>query len=41
MSETLAIAGGERAVPEGAVRPWPPIEEIDRKMVLAMLSASD
>jgi len=40
MSETLAIAGGERAVPEGMVKPWPPIEEIDRKMVLASLESN-
>jgi len=40
MSETLAIAGGERAVPEGIVKPWPPIEDIDREMVLASLESN-
>jgi len=39
MGETLAIRGGPRAVPEGAVKPWPPIEEVDRRMVLASLEA--
>jgi dTDP-4-amino-4,6-dideoxygalactose transaminase len=33
----LAIHGGRRAVPEGMIRPWPPVEELDRKMVLASL----
>ena len=30
----LAIDGGERAVPEGAIKPWPPIDERDREAVL-------
>jgi perosamine synthetase len=33
----LAIRGGEPAVPAGTVQPWPPIDEIDREMVLASL----
>ena len=33
----LAICGGEPAIPEGTIQPWPPIDEIDRQMVLASL----
>ncbi len=38
MGETLAIRGGQKAVPPGTIRPWPPIEEIDRRMVLESLA---
>ena len=37
MKETLAIRGGPTTVPEGAVKKWPPIDDTDRKMVLASL----
>jgi len=30
----LAIDGGERTVPEGALKPWPPIDDRDRQAVL-------
>lgn len=33
----LAIYGGEKAVPDGAVKPWPPIDHTDEEMVLAAL----
>jgi dTDP-4-amino-4,6-dideoxygalactose transaminase len=33
----LAIHGGERAVPEGLMKKWPPIGELDRKLVLEAL----
>ncbi|MBN1580406.1 MAG: DegT/DnrJ/EryC1/StrS family aminotransferase [Anaerolineae bacterium] len=33
----LAICGGEPTIPEGMIQPWPPIDEIDRQMVLASL----
>lgn len=33
----LAIQGGPRAVPEGMIKPWPPITEVDREYVLASL----
>lgn len=33
----LAIQGGERTVPEGFVKAWPPVDETDKKMVLASL----
>ena len=36
----LAINGGEPAVPEGTVKPWPPIDDIDRKMVMASLEGN-
>ncbi len=34
---TLAINGGEKAVPNGTVKHWPPVDETDEKMVLASL----
>lgn len=33
----LAINGGERAVPIGTIGHWPPVEQIDRDMVMASL----
>jgi perosamine synthetase len=36
----LAINGGERAVPRGMVKPWPPITDLDREYVLASLESS-
>jgi len=36
-AEQLAIKGGSAAIPPGAVKPWPPIDDTDRKMVLASL----
>jgi dTDP-4-amino-4,6-dideoxygalactose transaminase len=30
----LAIDGGKRTVPEGAIKPWPPIGQMDRDAVL-------
>jgi len=33
----LAINGGKRLIPEGAIKNWPPIDDIDRKMVMASL----
>ena len=38
MSKTkLAINGGTPVIPEGTIKKWPPIDELDRKMVLASL----
>lgn len=37
MTEKLAIRGGPRAVPEGLQRPWPPITDDDRRLVLEAL----
>ncbi|MBN2309569.1 MAG: DegT/DnrJ/EryC1/StrS family aminotransferase [Candidatus Hydrogenedentes bacterium] len=39
MSEKLAICGGERTIAEGVIKPWPPIDDIDREMVVASLDA--
>jgi len=41
MSAKLAIHGGPKAVPDGTVKKWPPIDETDRKMVLAALDGAD
>ena len=35
--QKLALDGGPRAVPQGMIKDWPPIDDIDRKMVLASL----
>ena len=39
MSERLAIAGGERAVPEGLLKEWPPITEEDKRAVLSVFDS--
>ena len=36
----LAINGGAKTVPDGTVKAWPPIDDIDRKLVLASLESS-
>jgi len=41
MAEQLAIKGGRRAVPEGLIKAWPPIDDIDREMVLASLNSDE
>jgi perosamine synthetase len=37
----LAIKGGPRMVPEGSVRKWPPVGDLDREMVLASLEGDN
>ncbi len=37
----LAILGGPKAVPDGAVKKWPPIDAVDRDMVLASLGGTN
>ncbi|MFW6158040.1 MAG: DegT/DnrJ/EryC1/StrS family aminotransferase [Planctomycetota bacterium] len=37
MPETLAIHGGPKTIPDGTIKPWPPIGDGDREMVLASL----
>jgi len=37
--EKLAIKGGPRTVPEGTIKNWPPIDDVDRKMVMAALES--
>ncbi len=39
MTDTLAIHGGHRAVPEGLQKPWPPITDLDRRLVLEALES--
>jgi len=36
----LAINGGRKTVAEGAIKPWPPIDDIDRNMVMASLESN-
>ncbi len=38
--ETLAILGGDRVIPEGMIKKWPPIGDRDREMVLAALEGN-
>ncbi len=38
MSDALAVLGGKKTVPAGAIRDWPPITEVDRKYVLGSLA---
>jgi perosamine synthetase len=40
-SEQLAALGGERAVPVGLVKRWPPVEPMDRELVLASLEGGE
>ncbi len=37
MREQLAIAGGKPVMPPGTMKAWPPIDDTDRKMVMASL----
>ena len=37
MAEKLAIQGGPKTIPDGTIQPWPPIDDIDRSMVVASL----
>ena len=41
MAEQLAILGGKKTVPDGTVKTWPPIDDIDRKMVLDSLASGN
>lgn len=41
MAETLAIKGGPRTIPEGTIKKWPPIDDVDRKRVLAALEGQN
>ena len=38
MNKTLAFSGGEKTVPDGMVKPWPPIDDVDKEMVLSSLT---
>lgn len=37
MGELLAIHGGPKTVPDGVIEPWPPIDDLDRRMVTSSL----
>lgn len=37
----LAIFGGEQTIPPGTIKPWPPINEVDEKYVLASLRGTN
>jgi perosamine synthetase len=39
MPDKLAIAGGTPAIPPGTIQPWPPIDDLDRKMVMDSLQS--
>ena len=41
MKELLAVRGGKPSIPDGAVKPWPPIDDDDRRMVLASLEGAN
>ncbi|HJN15380.1 MAG TPA: DegT/DnrJ/EryC1/StrS family aminotransferase [Armatimonadota bacterium] len=41
MSAKLAVLGGDRIVPEGAVKPWPHVTDEDRAAVAAVLAGDD
>ena len=40
MPEKLAIRGGDPVLPPGTIQPWPPIDDLDRSMVLASLDGA-
>jgi len=40
VSITLAINGGSPAIPQGTIKPWPPVNELDEDLVLASLRSS-
>lgn len=41
MTDRLALFGGEPTVPAGTIQKWPPIDDIDREMVLASLQGAN
>jgi perosamine synthetase len=41
MTNKLAILGGAPMIPLGAVKPWPPITEVDEEYVLASLRGAN
>ena len=36
---TLAVLGGTKTIPDGLIKAWPPVDDTDRKMVLASLES--
>lgn len=41
MGVKLAINGGQRLIPEGTIKKWPPVDETDRQMVLDSLGGTN
>ncbi len=41
MGTKLAVNGGQKAVPDGTVKRWPPIDDVDRRMVMASLEGDN
>ena len=41
VTEKLAIKGGRKTIPEGTVKKWPPIDDIDRKLVMDSLNGAN
>ena len=39
--EKLAIKGGTKVIPDGTIKKWPPIEDLDRQLVLASLEGAN
>lgn len=37
----LAVNGGTRAIPDGAIKPWPEVDDRDRELVLASLAGAN
>ncbi len=40
MGQKLALHGGQKAVADGLVKPWPPIDDLDRDLVLASINSA-
>lgn len=36
----LAIYGGKKTVPDGTIKPWPPIDKVDEELVMASLRST-
>jgi len=41
ITEKLAIRGGKKAVPDGTIKKWPPIDDTDRQAVLDSLNGAN
>jgi perosamine synthetase len=41
MTQQLAIHGGPKAIPDGTIKKWPPIDDTDRQMVLDSLNGAN
>jgi dTDP-4-amino-4,6-dideoxygalactose transaminase len=41
MGAELAVLGGQPAIPPGTIKPWPPIDDTDREMVMDSLEGAN